>query len=855
LTLPGATSTLLRPALYSIPMPTQTLPIDEVLGEIRQALAARDELVLEAPPGAGKTTRVPLALLDEPWRRGRILMLEPRRMAARAAAEHMAQLLGEKAGCRVGYRIRQETRVSDRTQIEVVTGGVFTRLLQDDPSLSAYSLLIFDEFHERNLDSDLGLALSLQARALLRDQDPLKILVMSATLDGASVARLLGDAPIVCSAGRMFPVAVFYTGRSGQELIPSCVDAVLGALRDNSGSLLVFLPGQREILALRDQLQTRVGPEVQLAPLYGNLTLAEQQTAINPVAPPWSRKVVLATDIAETSLTIEGVQVVVDSGQHRAPVFDPRSGLTRLQTQRISQASATQRTGRSGRLGPGVCYRLWREDETLAPFGAPEIAQADLAPVALQILAFGLNEPANLAWLTPPPPGAFDQALDLLQQLGALTRTGGVCQLTPHGSAMAEFPAHPRLGHMMLLGAELGLGREASALSAALEESGRPAHLGPDVDVWLTELLRGGRGNAWSQRARRQMEQFMPMLPKPTVENAGITTPAGLLLALAYPDRIARQRQLNQPLYQLANGRGASLNEGDLLSRQTWLAVAEVGGAAGRRDDRIFAAAALDPALFTDALSSLVGLEERVEWSDSQQRFLAERRWNLGALSWRREPITDLGGARRSQALLDYLREKGLGLLPWDPAQEQWRARVTLLRQEGCSAAGQPPWPDVSDAGLLASLDLWLAPHVGHVNKLEDLRRLDLSQALATLLPWPLPARLDEWAPTHLSVPSGSRIAIDYSQQPPVLAVKLQEMFGCETTPRVAQGRVALMIHLLSPAQRPLQITQDLAGFWRSSYHEVKKEMKGRYPRHPWPDDPLEAVATRFTKNRQNRGD
>jgi len=839
----------------SAPPATQSLPIDAVLNDIRQALAVRNELVLEAPPGAGKTTRVPLSLLEEPWLQGRILMLEPRRMAARAAAERMAHVLGERVGGRVGYRIRQETRVSDQTRIEVVTGGVLTRLLQDDPSLASYSLLIFDEFHERNLDSDLGLSLSLQARSLLREDDPLKILVMSATLDGAAIAHLLGDAPVVRSKGRAFPVNVFYTGRSEQDVVSSCVPVVLQALRDNTGSLLVFLPGQREIIALRDALQTRIPTDVQLAPLYGNLTLTEQQTAINPVTPPWSRKVVLATDIAETSLTIEGVQVVVDAGLHRAPIFDPRTGLTRLQTQRISRASATQRAGRAGRLGPGICYRLWHEEENLAPFATPEIAQADLAPVALQILAFGINTPEMLTWLTPPPPGAFDQALDLLQQLEALTRTENGCQLTAHGRAMSAFPAHPRLAHMILRGADLGLGRHASALAAALEESGRPASLGKDVDTWLTELLQGRGGNAWIQRARRQMEQFVALLPKQLMTDTSITTPGGLLLALAYPDRVARQRQANQPLYQLANGRGAALDEGDPLSRQSWIAVAEVGGLAGRRDDRIFAAAALDPALFADVLRSLVTLEERVEWSDAQQRFLAERRWNLGALSWRREPITDLTGERRIAVLLHYLREKGLGLLPWDTAQQQWRARVSLMRQQNCTAAGLPPWPDVSDAGLLESLDLWLAPLLGEVSRLDDLRRLDLSHALSTLLPWPLPVRLDEWAPTHITVPSGSRIAIDYSPYPPVLAVKLQEMFGCETTPRIAQGRVALMVHLLSPAQRPLQITQDLAGFWRTSYHEVKKEMKGRYPKHPWPDNPLEAVATRFTKNRQNSRD
>ncbi len=821
------------------------LPIDAVLAEIQQALAERDELVLEAPPGAGKTTRVPLALLGAPWLRGRILLLEPRRMAARAAAQRMADLLGEAVGARVGYRIRQESRVGPATRIEVVTGGVLLRLLQDDPALAAYSLILFDEFHERSLDGDLGLALALQGRSLLRDAtDPLKVLVMSATLDGDAVAHLL-QAPRIRSEGRGFPVAVEYLGENADP-----ARAVQRALAENTGSLLVFLPGQKEILALAAELRTKVSPDVQVAPLYGNLPLADQQTAIAPVRPPWLRKIVLATDIAETSLTIEGVQVVIDGGLHRTPVFDPRSGLTRLQTRRISASSATQRAGRAGRLAPGICYRLWRADESLAAFAKPEITQADLAPVALQMLAFGVADPAALAWLTPPPASAFDQALDLLRWLGAIERTDPV-RLTRHGRAMAEFPAHPRLAHMMLRAADLGLGRRACALAAALEETGRPAHLGTDVEQWVGPLLQNSqhsRGDAWLQRARQQLTQFERLLPRRA--EAKYPSPTGLLLALAYPDRIARRRQPDQPYFLLANRRGAALEESDPLGRQAWLAVAEVGGLAGRRDDRIFAAAALDPDFFAGELQTLVTEQEVVEWSDAEQRFLAERRWTIGALLWRREKLTQLDPARKRRAVADWIRGRGLQVLPWADGHRQWRARVELLRQQGCTSAGLPPWPDVSDAGLLSQLDQWLVPHLGEITKLDDLRRLDLTSALAGLLPWPLPAKLDEWAPHHWVVPSGSRIAIDYDKTPPVLAVKLQEMFGCESTPTIAQGRVALLIHLLSPAQRPLQVTQDLAGFWRSSYQEVKKEMKGRYPKHPWPDDPLQATATRFTKKR-----
>lgn len=820
------------------------------------ALSQRDELVLEAPPGAGKTTLVPLALLGQPWQRKRILLLEPRRMAARASAQRMAELLGEPVGQRVGYRIRQDTKVSAATCIEVVTGGVLTRLLQDDPALGDYSAVVFDEFHERNLDTDLGLALTLQGRALLRDaDDPLKILVMSATLDGAAVAKLLQDAPVVSSEGRMFPVEVIHlAGRvrpQDPEWLTSVRDGVLHAAAHHTGSVLVFLPGQREILGLQQALRDRLPTDTQIAPLYGNLSLDQQQTAINPPLPPWRRKIVLATDIAETSLTIEGVEVVVDTGLRREPAFDPGTGMTRLHTVRISQASATQRAGRAGRLGPGFCYRLWRADESLAPFAKAEIEQADLAPVALQMLAFGVVEPTSLAWLTPPPAAAFAQALDLLESLGATQRTETSVRLTSHGEKMAGFPAHPRLAHMMLRGADLGYAEQACALAAALEETGRPSFLGSDVARWADVLRQDRPGNdkalnAWSQRARQQMRQYRQSLPASAPQaKVPSGTFYGLLLALAYPDRIARQRHRGKPLFQLSNGRGATLPESDPLGQQPWLAVAEVGGIAGRGDDRIFAATELDPHLFEDELRETVREEKVLEWDDGQQRFVAERRLKVGAILWWREPLTEVATADKQLALTQFIRRRGLDLLPWEEPLRQWQARVELLRHH----LGEP-WPDVSDAALLSRLEDWLAPYLLDVRKLDDLRRLDLGAALSAQLPWPLPQQLDEWAPTHIQVPSGSRIAVDYRESPPVLAVKLQEMFGCETTPRVAQGKVPLLIHLLSPARRPLQVTQDLAGFWRTSYHDVKKDMKGRYPKHPWPDDPLQATATRFTKNR-----
>lgn len=836
-------------------LPLPDLPIRAALSDICSALNQHDELVLEAPPGAGKTTLVPLALLDQPWQTKRILLLEPRRMAARAAAQRMAELMGETVGATVGYRIRQETKVSTATRIEVVTGGVLTRLLQDDPGLSDYSAVLFDEFHERNLDTDLGLALALQGRTLLREPgDPLKILVMSATLDGAAIAALLDNAPVVRSEGRMFPVEISHPGGRAKPQDPDWLanvrDGVLQAAAQHAGSILVFLPGQREILNLQQELSGRLPADTQVAPLYGNLSLEQQQTAINPPRPPWNRKVVLATDIAETSLTIEGVEVVVDSGLRREPTFDPRTGMTRLQTVRISQASATQRAGRAGRLGPGFCYRLWCAEDTLALFAKAEIEQADLAPVALQMLAFGVADPASLAWLTPPPAAAFAQALELLSAVGAVQLADTGVRLTAHGERMAKFPAHPRLAHMMLRGAEVGLADEACALAAALEESGRPPHLGADVTRWLDVLRHKDSQkdkslNAWIQRARQQTRVYREALANKSTAMPAVTTPVGMLLALAYPDRIARQRHKGKPLFQLSNGRGATLDEGHALAHQPWLVVAEVGGLAGRGDDRIFAASDLDPSLFEAELSDLVTEEKVLEWDDSQQRFIAERRYKVGSIIWCRESLADVAAEERQRALAQFIRRRGLELLPWEDHHRQWQARVQLLHKH----QGEP-WPEVSDTALLASVESWLAPYLTEVRKLDDLRRFDLGSALNTLLPWPLPQKLDELAPTHIQVPSGSRIAIDYRQDPPVLAVKLQEMFGCESTPRVAQGKVPLLIHLLSPAQRPLQVTQDLAGFWRTSYHDVKKEMKGRYPKHPWPDDPLQAVATRFTKNR-----
>ncbi|PMY64241.1 MULTISPECIES: ATP-dependent helicase HrpB [Pseudomonas] len=841
-----------------------SLPIDEVLPALREALATRHEAVLEAPPGAGKTTRVPLALLNEPWLAGqRILMLEPRRLAARAAAERLASELGEKVGETVGYRIRLDSKVGPNTRIEVVTEGILTRRLQDDPALEGVGLLIFDEFHERSLDADLALALSLNGRDLFRDEQPLKILLMSATLEGERLAGLLDDAPILRSEGRMFPVDVCW-GRPfqpGEFIEPRLVQTVLEALNDESGSVLVFLPGQAEIRRVHQQLADALGerPEILLCPLHGELDLAAQRAAIEP-APPGKRKVVLATNIAETSLTIDGVRVVVDAGLARVPRFDPGSGMTRLDTQRISRASATQRAGRAGRLEPGVCYRLWSQDqhEQLAAYGSAEILQADLAGLALQLARWGVT-PAQLVWLDVPPGAAYAQAQDLLERLGALTATAGEdCKLTPHGQAMAELPAHPRIAHLLLRGQALGLANMACDVAALLGERDILRGGGADLHSRLVVLsgeeraARGAQGGV--QRARQLARQYRGYLrgqPSQAVADPDHPRWLGALLALAYPDRVAQQRRPGGAEYRLANGRAALFSETDSLMKQPWLVIADLGSRQGQREERIYLAADFDPALFDSVLAEQVRCVDQLDWDEREGVLRAERQRKVGELVLSREPLTGLDEAARCQALVNLVRRKGLELLPWTPELRQWQARVALLRQLDLEAKGESQWPDVSDAALLKSLESWLLPYLGKVSRLSHFANLELASIVHSLLPWPLPQRLDELAPHHLTVPSGSSIRLDYSEQPPILAVRLQELFGLAETPRIAGGRQVVKLHLLSPARRPVQVTQDLANFWRSTYAEVKKDLKGRYPKHYWPDDPLVAEATARAKPRK----
>ena len=861
------------------------LPIEDCLPQLKQGLSEGDEVVLEAPPGAGKTTLVPLALVDEPWLAGRkILMLEPRRIATRTAAYRMASLLNETPGQTVGYRMRLESKVSPQTRIEVITEGILTRMLQRDPVLAEVGLVIFDEFHERSLDSDLALALCLQGRALFGDEagsgpgngsgsgpgsskGQLKILVMSATLDSGQVAALLGDARIVKSEGRAYPVDIIYgrARQSDERPVERVAATIQQALQDNpQSSVLAFLPGQGEIQrcrnALQDWLIERKIKGVHLRPLFGNLSIEDQQQAIAALSGNEAddQKVVLATNIAETSLTIDGVDVVVDSGLERVARFDPGTGMTGLHTMRISKSSSEQRAGRAGRLRPGKCYRLWsaEQQQQLAAQGSAEILTADLAPLALQLLQWGVDDPQELLWLDPPPRGPWQQAVELLMSLGALEKRGNTRVLSHQGEAMSTLPVHPRLAHMLLYGAALGHARTAALLASLLSER-NPFRDEVDISQRL-EMLAGETAcprpqQGWLARTRKLAAQFEQQLKKirlPAGDISYLLPPdqvTACLLAQAYPDRIARRRHSGG--YQLANGRSAGFVGSCALSKHRWLAVAEVSSSVGKSSDVIRAAVALDEGLFASALQSLLAEQTIAEWDRKAGRFVAEQQQRIGALVLQRKSLGEVPEEAKRYALIEYLEAEQLKPLPWSSAQRLWCARVNLLR----SVDPHHAWPDLSEEGLLANLDEWLGPYLGPVRLLQDFAKLELGSILDARLSWDQKQRLARLAPSHFKVPSGSAIKIDYSASPPVLAVKLQEMFGCEQTPTVAEGKVALLVHLLSPAGRPLQITQDLAGFWRSSYHEVKKEMKGRYPKHPWPDDPLVAPATRHTRKRSPR--
>ncbi|HIG43316.1 MAG TPA: ATP-dependent helicase HrpB [Gammaproteobacteria bacterium] len=831
------------------------LPIDEILDEVKRQFKQTDQVVLEAPPGAGKTTIVPLALIAEPWLRDRkILVLEPRRIAARSAAIRMSALMDEPVGETIGYRMRLETRVSKSTKVEVITEGILTRMLQQDPSLEQAGLVVFDEFHERNLDSDLALALCLKGRSIFRDSDPLKLLVMSATLDSKKIAELI-HAPVITSEGKLFPVEVIYTGASKprDRIVDRILITIRTALKDNpQSSMLVFLPGQGEIGRVRDALTNLpVGLEVHC--LYGNLSLAEQQSAIAP-AGKGVRKIVLATNIAETSLTIEAIDVVIDSGLAREARFDPATGMTRLHTVKISRSSATQRLGRAGRLRPGRCYRLWSEDQQqqLALQSTPEILHADLAPFALQLLHWGVSHPSELDWMDPPSNGQWQTSMALLRQLGAVrpvqehTSTPG---LTAIGEAMAILPTHPRIAHLLICSKAISVVNTACLMAAALSDRD-PFQEHTDISYRI-EILTGERScprqhRGWLQRTRDLARQFEQQISQIPVEESSFTVLRsqleGYLLACAYPDRIARKRHSGG--YQLANGRSANLAGSQSLGKHRWLAVAAVGGLAHSKGDTIRSAACLDEELFGNALAHLKTEHTVAQWEDKSKRFIAEERASIGKHVITRKTLLAVPVEIKNAALISHVRDANLGTLTWTPDLRQWQARVSLVG----NTLNKPHWPQVDDDYLRDQLEQWLAPFLDPVTTLGDIRKLDLASILESLLTWDEQTELKTLAPTRLKVPSGSNILIDYQHSPPILAVKLQEMFGCEETPRLVANEVAVVVHLLSPAGRPIQITQDLAGFWRSSYHQVRKEMKGRYPKHPWPDDPLQALPTRRTK-------
>lgn len=834
------------------------LPIELALPDLRAALSHSTSLVLQAPPGAGKTTRVPLALLDEPWLAKRsILLLEPRRLAARAAAAHMAEQLSEPVGATVGYHIRFDRQISHQTRIEVLTEGLLTRRLQRNPALDGVGLVIFDEFHERSLQADLALALCLDSQRGLRED--LRLLVMSATLNGAAVAQLLGNAPIIATEGRTHPVTQHYLPHDPEGLdLNIVVRTVLTALAEQSGDLLVFLPGSGEIRQVQRQLETQPAcAGLALMPLYGDLPGEVQQRAIQP-DPEGRRKIVLTTPIAETSLTIEGVSMVVDAGWTRAPRFDPRSGLTRLETIRISVDAAEQRAGRAGRLGPGVCYRLWSAatHRRLRPQRIPEILEADLASLALELAQWGVADPATLAWLDPPPSGALAQARTLLTDLEALDDRG---RITPTGQALAELPTHPRLAHLLRHGAALGQSAGSADLAALLEERDllRGEHaFGSDITTRLEALQafrRDGREGArrWQadpaacarvDQVARRWRQRLKVAAAPEI--VPDSTLVGLLLALAYPDRVARRRENSADRYQLANGRGARLATGDPLMNRDWLSVAQLD--AGTSEGRIWLAAPVDPAELAAHLAGRVRTVTEVAWDERQAAAIARREQRLGVLALNSEPLTDVEPETWRQAMLVGVRQMGLNCLPWTPELQDWRARILSLR---CWFPDED-WPDLSDTWLTKHLAAWLGPWLDGVTRREHLSRLDLAAALRGLLDHRQRTRLNELAPTHLPVPSGSRIRLHYQPgESPVLAVKLQELFGLADTPRIAGGRIPVILHLLSPAQRPIQVTQDLRGFWERTYADVKKELKGRYPKHPWPDDPWTAVPTRRARS------
>lgn len=804
-----------------------------------RALHDRGVAVLQAPPGAGKTTRVPLALLRESWLQGQVLMLEPRRIAARAAATYMASLLGEDAGRTIGYRTRLDSRVSRSTRVTVVTEGILTRMLQHDPTLDGVDLVIFDEFHERNLVGDVGLALALRTRDLLRPD--LRMLVMSATLDTEAIERVLPNPALVTSEGRAFAVEERYRPVSDpRDLLPHVSRIVRESLAQDEGDILVFLPGEGEIRRVEGMLAGAVDGTVGLHPLYGALPKDAQDAAIRP-SQYGRRKVVLATSVAETSLTIDGVRVVIDSGVSRVSRFSPRTGMRRLETVRVSRASAAQRKGRAGRTAPGICYRLWPQEEMihLLPHRPPEILESDLVPLALDLAASGVSSPGELSWIDPPPPGAFAQAREILVELEAVDDSGTI---TAHGARMADSGAHPRLAHLMLAGAP-SHGRMACDLAALLNERDLIRRSGADQDIDIQTRLdiiardADTRGlpvdRDLLRRIRQQSEAWSRQFG---IERREQHVSAGELLALAYPDRVAMRRPGSAPRYVMRNGVGAVVPEGSHLATSQFLVIADLEDR--RPDGRVFLAASLEREALERLFERQIGVRDIVEWNAERGEVGAVRSRTLGAITLDETRITNPDAELVARAIVDAVERIGLDVLSWSDGARRLRERLAFLHH----ALGAP-WPDVSDEALRTSAEAWLAPFLTGVRSRASLERLDLREPLLALLDPADRRRLDDLAPTHVTVPSGSNIPIDYSDAAiPVLAVRLQEVFGLQETPRIAGGRVPVTMHLLSPAHRPVQVTRDLAGFWRSSYFDVRRDMRGRYPKHDWPEDPLSAV-------------
>lgn len=837
----------------------RNLPILTVMDNLLSVLEKQKAAVLQALPGAGKTTCVPLLLKEAAWLRNRkLLVLSPRRIAARAAAFRMADLLDEPVGRTVGYRVRMESCVSADTRIEVITEGVLTRMLQSDPELKNTGLVIFDEFHERHMETDLGLALCLDMQGVLNPD--IRLLVMSATLSADPVAALLDDAPVIRCPGHVFPVETRYLGRHAPEMtLEPVVSAILSAAASERGNILVFLPGAPEIRQVAKHLDRRhPGPEWQIAPLFGNLPKSEQEKAICSPR-PGKRKIVLATSIAETSLTIDGIRVVVDSGLTRVPRFDLQSGLTRLVTVPVSQASADQRRGRAGRTAPGICLRLWAKafHGTLPPAFRPEILETDLAPAALELAIWGVSDPSELKWLDPPPEPAIKGARALLDALGAVNSEGRV---TPHGRRIAALPAHPRLAHMLVSAADIGQGAAACDLAALLIErdpvrgdTGRA-----DVDLQTRyDLLQNVRKNGRSKspdentdpaalhRVLKTADHLRRRIGCPTIDKT--KADIGFLLAFAYPDRIAQRRPNSRENYLLSGGRGAFLPAGSPLAANDYIVAAALDGQ--KKNARIFSAAAYCPDDLKSQFRHAVQWVENIVWDHDLNRVTASRELRYEALILNHTPLPDPDPVKIRAALVDGIRKTGLDCLPWTRTLRLWQQRVCFLRHFTGNAT---EWPDVSDPALTDTLEKWIGEYLEGMTQLRDFARLNLKHALFALLAYPQSKELDMLAPTHISVPSGSRIQLDYSGDMPILAVRLQELFGSSKTPAIVNGRCPLLLHLLSPAGRPVQITRDLEGFWQNSYADVKKNMKGRYPKHSWPDDPLQAAPTHRAKPRNS---